>query len=71
LRSSSGQQAARDIVQIVKIEEYIVGNQGGTNLVKLAEDVLKELPDQICDYMVANKIKPNIIAQDDMKAVGN
>jgi hypothetical protein len=48
-----------------------VGNQGATNLVKLAEDVLKELPDQICDYMVANNIKPNIIAQGDMSAVGN
>lgn len=71
LRNSSNQQALRDIVQFVKIEEYIVGNQGGTNLVKLAEDVLKELPDQIVDYMVSNKIKPNIIAQDDMSAIAS
>ena len=71
LRNSSNQQALRDIVQFVKIEEYIEGNQGGTNLAKLAEDVLKELPDQIVDYMVSNKIKPNIIAQDDMSAIAN
>jgi hypothetical protein len=71
LRNSSNQLASRDIVQFVKIEEYIVGNQGATNLIKLAEDVLKELPDQIVDYMVSNKIKPNVIAQDDMSAIGN
>ena len=71
MRNSSNQQAARDIVQFVKIEDYVAGSQGGTNLARLAEDVLKELPDQICDYMVANKIKPNVIAQDDMSAIGN
>jgi hypothetical protein len=71
LRNSSNQLASRDIVQFVKIEEYNVGNQGATNLIKLAEDVLKELPDQIVDYMVSNKIKPNVIAQDDMSAIGN
>jgi hypothetical protein len=71
LRNSSNQLASRDIVQFVKIEEYSVGNQGATNLIKLAEDVLKELPDQIVDYMVSNKIKPNVIAQDDMSAIGN
>jgi hypothetical protein len=71
LRNSSNQLASRDIVQFVKIEEYTVGNQGATNLIKLAEDVLKELPDQIVDYMVSNKIKPNVIAQDDMSAIGN
>jgi hypothetical protein len=64
LRNSSNQLASRDIVQSV-------GNQGATNLIKLAEDVLKELPDQIVDYMVSNKIKPNVIAQDDMSAIGN
>lgn len=71
MRNSSNQLASRDIVQFVKIEEYSVGNQGATNLIKLAEDVLKELPDQIVDYMVSNKIKPNVIAQDDMSAIGN
>lgn len=71
MRNSSNQLASRDIVQFVKIEEYTVGNQGATNLIKLAEDVLKELPDQIVDYMVSNKIKPNVIAQDDMSAIGN
>jgi hypothetical protein len=43
LRSGSGQLAARDIVQFVKIADYI--NGGKANLIALAEEVLKELPD--------------------------
>ncbi len=53
------------------MEDYVVDKQVGANLVKLAEDVLKELPDQICDYMLSKKIKPNIIAHSDMSSLGN
>lgn len=71
LRNSSNQLASRDIVQFVKIADYIEGKSNGTNLIRLAEDVLKELPDQIVDYMVANKIKPNIIVPEAMSTVAH
>ena len=71
LRNSSNQLASRDIVQFVKIADYNSGKSDATNLIRLAEDVLKELPDQIVDYMIANKIKPSIIVPDAMNSVGH
>ena len=53
LRNSKGEPAARDIVQFVKFLDY---NKGG--IAQLAEEVLKEMPDQIVSYMLANGIKP-------------
>ena len=71
LRNSSNQLASRDIVQFVKIADYNSGKSDAINLIRLAEDVLKELPDQIVDYMIANKIKPSIIVPDAMNSVGH
>ena len=59
LRSSKGVQAARDIVQFVKFRDFV--NDAGANIIGLSEEVLKELPDQIIDYMVSNKIPTNIV----------
>jgi Copine len=64
LRSSKGVLAIRDIVQFVKLTDYCSAKDGMANMSGLAEEVLKELPDQIIDYMATNKIKPNIIPQD-------
>jgi hypothetical protein len=44
LRNSSRGVAERDIVQFVKMADYI-DKAGVTNMFTLAEDVLKELPD--------------------------
>ncbi len=55
LRDSRGQLALRDVVQFVKFKKYI---QQGPQ--KLAEKVLKEVPDQLVSYMVAKGIQPNI-----------
>ncbi|TNV80072.1 hypothetical protein FGO68_gene6821 [Halteria grandinella] len=54
LRDSHGQQAARDVVQFVKFKKYI---QQGPE--RLAEQVLKEVPDQFVNYMMNNRIMPN------------
>jgi hypothetical protein len=43
----------RDVVQFVKYKKYI---QKGPE--KLAEEVLKEVPDQFVNYMMNNKIYP-------------
>ena len=55
LRNSKGQTAARDIVQFVRFNDYANGKLG---VAGLAEEVLKEMPDQIVSYMLANKIMP-------------
>ena len=54
LRNSSGVACARDIVQFVEFSKCIArGN--------LAEEVLKEVPEQVCSYM--ERIGYNPIAQ--------
>lgn len=53
LRDHDGRTCTRDIVQFVKFNECI---QQGT----LAEEVLKEIPDQVCLFMEQNNIKPII-----------
>jgi len=53
LRGSKGQSALRDIVQFVKFADFTAKGMSA-----LAEEVLKELPDQIVGYMLANGIKP-------------
>ena len=47
LRNSRGVPAARDIVQFVRFNECM---QRGN----LAEQVLKEVPEQVCSYMERN-----------------
>ena len=59
IRNSKGVQAARDIVQFVKFRDFV--NEAGANVIGLSEEVLKELPEQIIDYMVSNKIPTNIV----------
>lgn len=51
LRSSKGEKASRDIVQFVEFNEF------KHNSVLLAEEVLREVPEQLVSYMVTNKIK--------------
>ena len=51
LKDDDGRPCTRDIVQFVKFLECI--DKGN-----LAEEVLKEVPDQVCLYMEQNGIKP-------------
>lgn len=57
LRSTSGQSSARDIVQFVEFSRF------SSNPSMLAEEVLKEIPNQLVSYMLSNKILPNPLAQ--------
>ena len=54
IRNYKGQPALRDIVQFVKFEDY--KNAG---LSALAEEVLKEVPEQVVSYLSMNEIKLN------------
>ena len=56
LRNSQGQEASRDIVQFV---EYNVAMKKGD----LAEQVLKEVPDQVVNYMERNGFNPVALDQ--------
>ena len=51
LRAMNGQSAVRDLVQFVKFQDY-------PNVEKLAEEVLREIPRQVVDYMMLKKISP-------------
>lgn len=53
LRNSKGQVAVRDIVQFVKFMDY---NKG--DITRLAEEVLKKMPDQVVTYMMQKGIQP-------------
>ena len=66
LRNSRGQAALRDIVQFVEFNQF---KNGDISL--LAEEVLKEVPDQIVGYMMMKGIKPNpvpLMSQNTMNA---
>lgn len=52
LRDSYGTPVARDVVQFVKFKEYAV------NPYRLAEEVLKEVPEQLVTFMTNYGIKP-------------
>lgn len=57
LRDSRGQTCARDIVQFVAFKDSMAkGN--------LAEQVLKEVPPQLCSYMEMVNFKPEAVQQD-------
>lgn len=57
LRNSRGQAVARDIVQFVEFNKAIaMGN--------LAEQVLAEVPRQVCSFMERNGIVPQAVQQD-------
>jgi hypothetical protein len=51
LRNSRGQPMARDIVQFVRFKDH-------KDACSLAEDVLRELPEQMVNYMLSQGIKP-------------
>lgn len=53
LVDSSGRKAKRDLVQFVPFNKY------KSNPMKLAENVLEELPMQLCEYMRMVGIKPD------------
>jgi hypothetical protein len=54
LATASGLKAKRDIVQFVEHNEFKNGDPG-----LLAEEVLREVPDQIVGYMLMNNIYPS------------
>lgn len=51
LTNSKGQRTIRDIVQFVKFNDF---SHGGIEL--LAEEVLREVPEQVISYFTMNKI---------------
>jgi hypothetical protein len=53
LRSSKGVVASRDVVQFVRFMDYM-----DRDVSVLAEEVLREMPEQIVSYMMANNIQP-------------
>jgi Copine len=53
LRNSKGEPTLRDIVQFVEFNEH-----KGQDLGRLAEEVLKEVPDQLVGYMMSKGIEP-------------
>ncbi|EDV19303.1 uncharacterized protein TRIADDRAFT_33800 [Trichoplax adhaerens] len=56
--SSGGREAVRDI--FVPFSDFLVnGTLTQLSAVKLAREVLAEIPDQILSYMAMNRIKPN------------
>lgn len=58
--SYRGREAERDIVQFVPFREFMQGNvYNPASGVRLAKDVLHELPDQVTEYMAQRNIKPN------------
>lgn len=52
LKDQYGRYAARDIVQFVEFNKY------AHDITYLSEDVLKEVPRQLVDYMINNGINP-------------
>nr|CAD7433582.1 unnamed protein product [Timema monikensis] len=56
---SGRKRAARDIVQFVPFNKYMGGNQDPrTARLRLAKEVLAEIPTQFISYMKANNIQP-------------
>ncbi|XP_048738770.2 copine-8-like isoform X2 [Ostrea edulis] len=58
---SNGKYAVRDIVQFVPFRDFLGGQFGGNTQVSqaaLAKEVLAEIPQQVVQYMQANKITP-------------
>nr|CAD7568617.1 unnamed protein product [Timema californicum] len=57
---SGRKRAARDIVQFVPFNKYMGGNQDPrTARLRLAKEVLAEIPTQFISFMKANNIQPN------------
>lgn len=57
--SSNGRYATRDIVQFVSFRDFLKGGGDPSSAgLKLAREVLAEVPDQLLSYMKANNIQP-------------
>lgn len=57
--SSNGKFAERDIVQFVPFRNFLQGTgDPGSARVRLAKEVLAEVPDQLLSYMKVNNIPP-------------
>ena len=57
--SDNGRDAARDIVQFVPFRNFLQGGLDSQQArLRLAKEVLAEVPDQFLGYMKANKILP-------------
>lgn len=56
--SSRGRAADRDIVQFVPFRNFLQGGPWQSNQMRLAKEVLAEIPDQVTSYMLKNHIKP-------------
>ncbi|XP_064487021.1 copine-8-like isoform X2 [Ornithodoros turicata] len=56
--SSRGRTAERDIVQFVPFHKFLQGGPWERNQIRLAKEVLAEIPDQVTSYMLKNHIKP-------------
>ena len=56
VRNARGEPALRDIVQFVEFKDF-----NSQDLTQLAEEVLKEVPEQLVGYMVQKKIKPEVL----------
>lgn len=57
--SSNGRYASRDIVQFVPFRDFLKGNgDPRTAGLRLAREVLAEIPDQVISYMKTNNIVP-------------
>jgi len=61
LTAPDGRPAARDIVQFVPLAEFL-GSGSSTNpqmaRLRLAKEVLQEVPDQLVSFMKVNRIAP-------------
>jgi len=59
--SYRGKEAERDIVQFVPFRDFMVsGRYNPASGVRLAKEVLHELPEQLLEYMEKRKIKPSV-----------
>ena len=57
LRNTTGQAVSRDIVQFVEFNKSLARGD-------LAEQVLKEVPDQVCSYMERSGFVPVALQQE-------
>ncbi|KAH8032505.1 hypothetical protein HPB51_025958 [Rhipicephalus microplus] len=61
--SSRGRAAERDIVQFVPFRKFLLGGPWQSNQMRLAKEVLAEIPDQVTSYMLKNHVKPGLGSQ--------
>ena len=57
--SAGGITASRDIVQFVPFKNYDSGSNTNVSRLRLAKEVLAEIPTQFISYMTSHNVKPN------------